>query len=93
MRIEAYTQVQQLYSASKPTGKTSAQQAGSFKDRLNISSTGRDMQVAKEAVAAAPDVRMDKVNELKAALASGTYNVSGEEFADKLLAKYSQTLA
>ena len=46
---------------------------------------GKDYQIAKNAVAAAPDVREDKVNAIKQALASGTYNVSMEEVADKLI--------
>lgn len=93
MRIEAYSQITQLYNASKPAAKTQTATGASFKDKLNISSAGKDMQVAKEAVAAAPDIRMDRVNEIKNALANGTYNVSGEDFADKLLERFSQTLA
>jgi negative regulator of flagellin synthesis FlgM len=94
MRIEAYSQIQQLYNASKPaTKQTSTATGSSFRDKLNISSTGKDLQVAKDALSKTPDVRMDKVNELKAAIANGTYDVSGEDFADKLLEKFSQTLA
>lgn len=93
MRIEAYSQIQQLYNASKPAAKTQAPAGVSFKDKLNISSAGKDLQVAKEAVNSAPDVRMDRVNEIKNAIANGTYSVSGEDFADKILEKFSQTLA
>lgn len=51
MRIEAYTQVQQLYQNRKVT-KT--QQAGSVShaDQVQISSLGKDIQTAKAAVAA-----------------------------------------
>ena len=55
MRIEAYTQVQQLYNANKPAkvqGKTHA----SATDKIQISSFGKDIQTAKNAVAAAPDI-------------------------------------
>lgn len=93
MRIEAYSQIQQLYSASKPANTNKAQSNVSFKDKLNISSAGKDLQVAREALSKTPDVRTDKVNELKSAIANGTYDVSGEDFADKLLEKFSQTLA
>lgn len=93
MRIEAYSQIQQMYNASKPAAKPTVASGASFKDKLNISSAGKDMQVARDALAKTPDVRADKVNELKNAIANGTYNVSGEDFADKLLERFSQTLA
>ena len=35
-----------------------------------------------------PDVREDRVAELKTQIQNGTYNVSNESFADKLLAAY-----
>ena len=56
MRIEAYNQVQQLYQA-KRTGKAQNAPAAAKTDKLQISSFGRDIQVAKAAVAAVPDVR------------------------------------
>ena len=46
--------------------------------------------MAKSAVKAAPDVRESKVADIKKQISSGTYNVSGESFADKLLAKYNE---
>ena len=84
MRIDAFNQVTQLYktNSTKKTYKTSNAQAA---DKLEISQIGRDYQIAKNAVAAAPDVRADKVNAIKQQLASGTYNVSMEEVADKLI--------
>ncbi len=84
MRIDAFNQITQLYktNSTKKAYKTNATQAA---DRLEISQLGKDYQIAKNAVAAAPDVREDKVNAIKQALASGTYNVSMEEVADKLI--------
>jgi len=89
MRIEAYTQVQQLYSTkstnkAKQTGKTS------FADQLQISSVGKDIQTAKQAVNNAPDVREDVTAPIKASIQNGTYQVSGDSFADKLLEKYKE---
>lgn len=84
MRIDAFNQVTQLYktNSTKKTYKASSTQAA---DKLEISQIGKDYQIAKNAVAAAPDVRADKVNAIKQQLASGTYNVSMEEVADKLI--------
>ena len=89
MRIEAYTQVQQLYR-TKQVKKTQPGTSTSFADQVQISSFGKDIQTAKAAVAAAPDVRNDKVASLKAQVQNGTYNVSNESFAEKLLKKYEE---
>jgi len=89
MRIEAYTQIQQLYK-TKPVNKTKQSSSTSFADQLQISSFGKDIQTAKAAVAAAPDVRADKIANLKAQVQNGTYSVSDESFAEKLLQKYEE---
>ena len=56
MRIEAYTQVQQLYQSQK-LSRTQKTKTATHTDRLQISSQGKDFQTAKAAVAAAPDIR------------------------------------
>lgn len=89
MRIEAYTQVQQIYGAK---GKTKTQNTAktSGSDRIQISSIGKDIQTAKNAVAAAEDVRSELVAPIKASIANGTYRVSGDSFAEKLLKQYEE---
>lgn len=82
MRIEAYTQVQQLYNATKPA-KLQGKAHVSATDRIQISSIGKDIQIAKNAVAAAPDIREDVVAPIRAAVTNGTYQVSAESFAEK----------
>ena len=90
MRIEAYSQVQQIYSNNKVNKTQAAKKTNDIRDTVSFSSIGKDIQVAKQAVSATPDVREDVVASLKAAIKNGTYNVSGESFADKLLAKYEE---
>lgn len=89
MRIEAYNQVQQLYNTKKP-GQVKKTSGVSFSDQVQISSIGKDIQTAKAAVAASPDVREDVTAPIKASIAAGTYEVSAGSFADKLLAKYEE---
>lgn len=94
MRIDAYAQIQQLYNMPKATGAGKvAAPSSDFRDKLQISGAGKDMQIAKQAIANAPDVREDRVAELKSALANGTYNVSGDDFADKIMEKLGRTFA
>ncbi len=89
MRIDAYNQISSYYNIS--TKKTTSKQAAATdtKDQVSFSTLGRDMQTAKAALTSVPDVREDKVAELKSKIEAGTYNVSGESFADKLLAAYT----
>lgn len=89
MRIEAYTQVQQLYSTKK-TAKNQQVSKKSASDKIEISSFGKDIQTAKNAVAAADDIRAELTAPLKASIANGTYQVSGESFAEKLMQKYDE---
>ena len=89
MRIEAYTQVQQLYNANKPA-RVQGKMHASATDRIQISSFGKDIQIAKSAVAAAPDIREELVAPIRSAVANGTYQVSAESFAEKLMQKYEE---
>ncbi len=41
----------------------------------------------KELARQAPDVRREKVEEVKGQIEAGTYKVSGEEIAEKLLSR------
>lgn len=92
MRIDAYNQVAQLYKtqntskAGKAYGNNSAY---STYDQMEISQTGRDYQVAKQAIAGTSGIREDKIAQLKEQVANGSYKVSAEDFASKLLEKYN----
>ncbi len=89
MRIEAYTQVQQIYG-NKKTAKMQKSMKAASSDQLQISNIGKDIQTAKAAVAASSDIREELTAPLKASIASGTYQVSGESFAEKLMQKYEE---
>ena len=93
MRVDAYSQIQQIYGVNKSRRTSKAAPTGSVRDAFEISSIGKDIQTAKSAVKASPDIREDKVAALKSSIQSGTYNVSGESFADKLMQKYSEAYA
>ena len=87
MRIDAYNKINQMQSVSK-INKVSKKGTVSQTDKLEISQAGKDYQVAKQAVKEASDIRVDLVNDIKERLANGTYNVSDEDIADKLLERY-----
>jgi negative regulator of flagellin synthesis FlgM len=89
MRIEAYTQVQQVYN-TKNTAKASRSDKKSGADQVQISDFGKDIQAAKNALAETDDIRTELTAPLKASIANGTYQVSGESFAEKLMQKYEE---
>jgi negative regulator of flagellin synthesis FlgM len=91
MRIDGYNKISQVYQASmvKKTTKTTSTKNS---DQFEISRTAKDYQIAKQAVLNAPSVRADKVNELKKRIASGEYNITMEEVANKMVESYFQKL-
>ena len=91
MRIDALNQVSQLYQANKPK-KVSKGKEHDTADKFEISQSAKDYQVAKAAVSGSSDIREEKVAELKEAVASGTYNVSAAEIADKMVSRYFDSI-
>ena len=91
MRIDGMQKVAQLYS-SNTVKKAEKKKVESTKDNIQISQAGRDYQIAKKAVAEAPDVRADLVADIKSRLEAGTYEVSADAFAEKIIAKYNQMM-
>lgn len=89
MRIEAYSQVQKVYQSQKVNR---AQKSGNVSklDNVQISSIGKDIQTAKAALAGSPDVREELTASIKARIQNGTYEVSVENFADKLMRKFDE---
>ncbi len=87
--VEAYNQIMQVNQPQKTKNVKSANKTPSMgRDEVNISSLGRTMQVAKQAVAEASDIREDKVAEMKAKY-SGDVQVDTGDFAEVLLAKFN----
>ncbi len=91
MRIDAYNKISQVYqtNAVQKTMKAAGTKAA---DQLEISRTAKDYQVAKQAIASTQDIRTDKINDIKSRMESGTYNISMEEVADKILDSYFEKL-
>lgn len=89
MRIEAYTQVHQLYQSQK-AGHLQQASRSAQTDKLQISSLGKDIQTAKAALAGTPDIRENVTAPIKAGIQNGTYRVDNASFAEKLLKRYEE---
>lgn len=92
MRIDAYNQVAQIYQAAKSKSAQGKEKAADSADMFQISQVGKELQTARQAISKVPDVREDKVNDVRERFAAGTYNVTGEQLADKLINKYYNNL-
>lgn len=66
-----------------------AGEAGSVASRVDaadLSQTAREVCAARKALAAAPDVREDRVAELQQKIADGTFEVDADLIAEKIIA-------
>lgn len=75
--------------AAGGTHTTEADAARRRQDLVALSDRGRLVAEASRAVTGAPEVRVHRVLEMKAAIAAGTYSASSREIAARLLASGS----
>lgn len=55
---------------------------------VQLSTRAKEIQVAREALASEPDVRLDKVREVSDKIREGTYEVNAEKTAEKLVSAF-----
>lgn len=87
MRVDAIGKVSQLYQNSS-VKKTSNSDKTNQSDLFEMSRTAKDYKVARQAVSETPDIREDKLNDIKSRMAAGTYNINSEEVANKMVESY-----
>ena len=89
MKIQGNPNIQSIMKAyGKTAHKAKKTEGQKFeKDKIEISSQAREIQVAMKALKETPEVREAKVNEIKAQIKNGTYNPSAEDVAEKLLGR------
>jgi len=56
-------------------------------DRVNLSPAAEELQAVKKNVLSLPDIRIEKVESIKAAIEAGEYRVSAGEIAEKMLGR------
>lgn len=88
MRIDAYNQISQVYGVNGKM-KTSSVSKSYSTDKVEISSFGKDLQIAKKAVSESEDVREAKIAEMKAKY-NDDYQVDVSDFAEMLLKKFQE---
>jgi flagellar biosynthesis anti-sigma factor FlgM len=82
--------VQQKYLRNEQVRAESERQAKSGtvsppSEKVDLSTTVRDIQQLEDALSKLPDVREAKIQEVQQMLKNGTYNVSAEKIAGKMV--------
>jgi negative regulator of flagellin synthesis FlgM len=84
VNIEAYVnQVQEKDKVDAAAEQKDQQQAKA--DTVALSSAAKDIQEAQRKLDAIPDVREEKVAQIKEQIENGTYEMDAEKIADKML--------
>ncbi len=84
VNIEAYVnQVQDKEKAQATAEKAEKQPTKT--DTVVLSDAAKRIQEAKKLLDAIPDIREDKVAQLKEQIDNGTYEIDAEKIADKML--------
>ena len=77
--------VQDRHSKKKDVKENKVQPVDSVEDRLELSTDIRKIESYQKIAQEAPEVRTERVNELKEKVDTQTYNIKAEEVAESLI--------
>jgi len=82
------SEIIQQYQTNGQTNSEPDKQAGVNalqEEKVSLSTKGRDIQQARKALDNLPDLRTEKVEDLRNRIEQGTYHVNGEDIAEKMI--------
>ena len=87
---DATLQMIQQYQKTEKVEDRASEKAGAAnnlvpEEKVNLSTTAKDVQNLKNAISKLPDVREDKVQALKDQIEKGNYRVDAGKVADKMV--------
>ncbi|OPJ56056.1 flagellar biosynthesis anti-sigma factor FlgM [Alkalithermobacter paradoxus] len=85
MKISGVSNIQNVMKAYSKTKAQSVTKPQQKEDKIEISQVGKDFQMAMNAIKDIPDIRLDKVEEIKAQIQSGNYSVDIEKLAHAII--------
>ena len=83
--IDAYVKQVQAQPKTDPAGEKADQPQGLKTDTVVISDAAKRIQEAQKQIQAIPDVRAEKVAEIKSQIANGTYQINADQIAGKMI--------
>jgi negative regulator of flagellin synthesis FlgM len=72
-------------AAHQKVRKPSEESLSSPNDRIELLARIRELLNLDEMIRSTPDIRTDKVEQVRSAIQDGTYNVKAEKIADKIV--------
>jgi len=72
-------------SKNAKSGSESEKVSGTADDTVSISSKAKEVSSLTSKIKASPDVRTERVDELKSQIQNGTYDVQGRKVAEKMV--------
>lgn len=85
MKIYNVPGVLKAYNQKKTQATAKIHNVEGKKDEMQVSNEAQLMSKILQTAKNAPEIREEKVNQLKSAIKQGTYNVSTEDVAQKML--------
>ncbi|MCX5819693.1 MAG: flagellar biosynthesis anti-sigma factor FlgM [Deltaproteobacteria bacterium] len=75
----------QQYSGANQAMDKPATAAATPEEKVDLSTRSKELLQIKNAVAQLPEIREEKVQELKTQIEKGTYNINGGQIAEKMI--------
>lgn len=85
MRINKTDNLFQIYNKNQGVKKVRTDKGPGDADQLKISDVAIDFQYALQKLKSVEDIRMEKVDAIKAQIQAGTYEISGKKIAEKMV--------
>ncbi|MCU0558670.1 MAG: flagellar biosynthesis anti-sigma factor FlgM [Desulfobacterales bacterium] len=83
--VDAYVSQVQAKQKAEPVAERAGRQQGINADTVVISDAARRIQEAQKQLQAIPDVRIDKVAELRAQIENGSYAIKPDAIAGRMI--------
>lgn len=85
MKVNNIQGILKTYNQKKVKGIQKVSSIQGKRDEMQVSNEAQVLSKVLHTAKNAPEIRQEKVTELKQAIKQGTYNVSTEDVADKIL--------
>ena len=92
MKITSIGNIMDSYKTQKTT-KVEKSKSKIGSDVLDISSVAKEYQIAKKAIMKVDDIRESKIEDIKNRIQSGSYDVTAQEVAGKMVDNMFDTIA
>ena len=84
VNIDAYINQVKKNQEADPSVEATGQE-NRKQDSVELSQTAKELQAARKIIEQVPEIRTDKVAQLKAQIENGTYDIDSDKIAEKLL--------